>query len=116
MQLLQERSGSPSHGRLIKNEDPNFMSYIPTTNHVQSQDRDSEVMRESLAAESISRVACPISGLATKNLEDKVVDDGLGSQAVVESKARNVILDVLSAHKNQVSSRVPIQSQSSSSG
>lgn len=90
---------------VIEKDDPTWLSCTPAATPVLGEDGDSEVMRETVAAESLRTARRAANSGAVEELEDEIIDDGLDAQAVLEDETRDAVADVLNAHENQVSSR-----------
>ena len=85
---------------MIENDDTTFMAYTPTVSPQRGEDGDSEVMRKTIAAESLPAGPRSTPNPALEELEDEVVDDGVDSQAVLEDETQDALANVLNSHKN----------------
>jgi len=68
---------------VVEKDNPSFMAHTLATNPVHGEDKDYEVMQKTVAVQSIPTTQCSNLGVAEKELEDKIIDDGIYAQVVL---------------------------------
>jgi hypothetical protein len=81
---------------VVEKADPKSWAYKPSARPTSGEDGDSEVLRDSLHAESELATANRDSLQMNDSMEDDLVDDGLDHLTVLQDETRDVIADVMS--------------------